>query len=156
MARATRRCVICGQDFACPPSGRATTCSPNCRSKRATLAHKGKPCPWLAELGQTSGLQLGTAAAQLSPVAGSFETNHFAKLWWVVGPNGERYAVRNLRLWCREHAELFAPDSWTRAYDGIQHVQSWLTGHRTRAITQWKGWALERPAEYPEEEQSGI
>jgi hypothetical protein len=97
-------------------------------------------------------MRLGTLNAQLSPIAGSFETNHSAKLWWVVSPDNQRFAVRNLRLWCREHADLFAPDPWQRACDGLRNVQAWLVGNRKRQVSQWKGWTLERPAEYPEEE----
>lgn len=154
---AIKTCSICGSEYTAPPSAKRSTCGrPACVSKRKRQTHTGKHNQWsdesrqkLSERGQTTNLRLGTPAAQDSPLAGPFETNQEAKLWWLISPSGDRYLIRNLHLWCREHEELFAPDTWQRASAGIRQIQAWLTGKRRRQVSQWKGWTLERPAEPP-------
>jgi hypothetical protein len=152
-------CVICGESFQCSPSEKKVTCARKpCVSARRRQTHQGKPHPWgeaakqrLSDLGKTPNLQLGTAAAKLSPIAGPFETNQEAKVWWLLGPGSQRYQVRNLRKFCRDHPYLFIPDPWGNAYAGLRQVQAWLTGKTPRKVSQWKGWTLERPAFPPEE-----
>lgn len=152
-------CAVCGAPFAAPPSSKKVTCSRECSTVRKRAAHAGKPHPWteeakarLGERGQTPNLRLGTPAALLSPVAGPYETNREAKVWEVVHlPTGRRYRVRNLRKWCRDHPELFAPDPWRAAYAGLMQVHAWLRGRTPRPVTRWKDWSLEgegvRPGE---------
>ncbi|GCF11984.1 hypothetical protein KDI_55480 [Dictyobacter arantiisoli] len=106
----------------------------------------------MAELGETPNLTLGTAAALQSPIAGPFETNQAAKYWWLISPHEERYALRNLRKFCRDHSDLFAPHSWQNAYDGLRQVQASLMGRTKRSVSQWKGWRLTRPAEHGKNE----
>lgn len=143
-----------------PPSSKQITCSRSCSTARKQATHQGQRNVWpcaararLAAKGQTANLRQGTPAAQRSPIAGPFETNQEAKVWAVLSPRHEEYRVRNLKLWCREHAELFAPDNWERAYGGLRQVQAWLLGRKPRAVTQWKGWTLTEPAQYPAERQ---
>lgn len=161
MSRHTKLCIVCGRAFECPPSAKTITCSPECRRARARAVRHGNPWPEAAKAklgarGQTPNLKLGTPAAQLSPIAGPYPANQEAKIWWVRSlDTGARYRVRNLRDWCRDHPELFAPDSWHHAYRGLLAVQHWLTGGRTRQVSRWKGWTLDRPGVYPDEaEQS--
>lgn len=155
---ATKECVVCGAEFEAPPSSKKITCSPRCSSTRKRETHLGKRHPWsddararLAARGQTRNLAKGTPAAQQSPIAGPFETNREAKIWRLLSPTGERYEVRNLALFCREHPELFG-DEPELAYAGLRQVQAWLQGKTRRRVSQWKGWTLERPAVYPDEE----
>ena len=116
--RNVKRCVVCENPFAAPPSSKKITCSPECSRRRRREAHRGRRNEWggeararLAGKGRTPNLELGTPAAKLSPVSGPFETHRDAKLWRVVSlSSGERYEVRNLGKWCRDNPHLFAPD----------------------------------------------
>jgi hypothetical protein len=157
---ATKICAVCGDEYQAPPSAKRSTCKrPECIKERKRQTHLGKSNEWsdesrqrLSERGLTPNLRLGTPAAQDSPLAGSFETNQEAKIWWLRDPEGNRYTIRNLRLWCKDHADLFEADGgWERGCAGIRQIQAWLTGMRKRRVTQWKGWTLERPAEYPDD-----
>jgi hypothetical protein len=92
---------------------------------------------------RTGNLKRGTPAAKVSPKSGPFETNINAKDWTVVSPDGDQYAVRNLRLWCEQHAELFEPYAWRNAYAGLRQVAAWQRGQRPRQVSQWRGWTLQ-------------
>lgn len=153
-----KRCVICNSVFLAPPSSKKITCSsPVCSRQRKQESHRGKHPQWnaasrarLAERGQTENLQQGTKAAQRSPLAGPFETNQEAKLWWIVSTDGTyRYHVRNLRKFCRDHPDLFSPDLWEHAYAGLKQVQASLMGKTPRRVRRWKGWTLEQAAKHP-------
>lgn len=152
-------CVTCGAEFAAPPSSKKITCSNKCSRVRKQQSHTGKSNQWseesrqaLSERGQTQNLQLGTPAAQASPIAGPFETNQEAKIWWLVDlATDRRYEIRNLRKFCRDNPNLFAPDPWKNAYAGIEQVQRWLLGRTKRTVSRWKTWTLERPAVHPSE-----
>jgi hypothetical protein len=155
-----KSCVICGALFKAAPTDRKVTCGKSsCVSENKSRTHAGKHYTWSdaarerkSAQGQNPNLKLGTRAAQRSPIAGPFETNQEAKLWWIVSPSGELYHMRNLRKFCREHPQLFMPDPWTNAYSGLKHVQLWLNGKTPRTVSKWKGWTLERMALSPEEE----
>jgi hypothetical protein len=152
-----KRCVVCGGAFTAPPSSKRITCSRACSSARKSDTHRGQSNTWsptararAAARGQTPNLRRGTPAAQESPIAGPFETNQEAKVWSLRSlATGERYDVRNLALWCREHEDLFWPDDWERAYAGLRQVQAWLMGHTRRKVSRWKDWTLDAPAEPP-------
>lgn len=159
---AERFCVMCGAAFAAPPSSKKITCSQECSRLRKQASHAGKSNVWSDEArqrqkqrGVTDNLKRGTPAAQRSPIAGPFETNQEAKIWWLRHiPSGDRYQIRNLRLFCREHADLFAPDAWHNAYAGLRQVQASLIGSRNRGnarpVSRWKEWTLDAPAQSPE------
>lgn len=141
------------------PTDKKVTCGkPACVSKNKSRTHVGKsPHSWSEDarrrksaLDQTPNLRLGTPAAKRGPIAGPFETNQEAKFWWIIRPGGDRYHIRNLRKFCRDHPELSAPDFWQNADDGLRQVQAWLTGKKKRKVSQWKGWTLERAAVSPE------
>lgn len=150
-----KTCPICGVVFDTPPTG-AKTCSPGCGSKLTGQSRIGKPHPWgaaakerLASRGQTGNLKLGTSAARLSPKAGPYSTNQEAKVWRLRRlADGQEWTVRNLRKFCRDHPELFAPAPWENAYVGLLQVQASLMGTRkSRNVSRYKGWTLTRPAE---------
>jgi hypothetical protein len=150
-------CVICGARFTAPPSAKKVTCGQRpCVRTNTVRTHRGVANTWnaaarqrVAQRGQTANLRQGTPAAQHSPRAGPFATNQEAKDWWVTSPVGHTYTIRNLRAWCREHPDLFAPDPWPNAYAGLRQVQAWLMGKTARMVSQWKGWTLARPAASP-------
>lgn len=154
-----KRCVVCDASFQASPTDKKVTCGASaCVSENKRRTHIGKPHQWSKEtrqrkalLGQTDNLKQGTPAAKQSPIAGPFETNQEAKLWWVVSPQGTHYHIRNLRKFCRDHPQLFAPDPWQNACAGLIQVQAWLQGKKERKVSQWKGWTLECPAVSPEE-----
>lgn len=145
-------CVVCGAEFSAAPSDKTVTCSKECSIVHKKHTHNGKSNEWseeardrLSQRGQTNNLKLGTPAARKSPVSGPFETNHNAKTWTIKSPHGKIYTVRNLALFCRTHAELFAPDPPENAYAGLRQIASTLRNHRRacRPVLQWKGWTLE-------------
>lgn len=154
---ADRRCAVCDGAFVAPPSAKTVTCSKACSSIHRSRMHVGKRNTWSETAreakradGQTSNLRRGTPAAKVSPRAGAFESNVNAKVWCVISPDGDRYDVRNLRLWCETHADLFSPHPWRNAYAGLLAVAAWYAGKRSRQVSQWRGWTLKdaprRPA----------
>ena len=138
---ALKRCSVCGGAFAAPPSG-SITCSAACASEQKRRSHTGAPHPWSADAkaqlstrGRTPNLTLGTPAARQSPIAGPFETNQEAKSWEIINlDSGQRYELRNLRKFCRDHPGLFVPDPWENAYAGLRQVQAWLTGKDRKSV----------------------
>ena len=159
-----KNCVICGASFKASPTDKKVTCGkPACIWENKSRTHAGKsPHPWSKEArrrksaqGQTPNLRLGTPAAQLSPIAGPFETNQEAKFWWIVSPDGKHYHIRNLLKFCRDHPDLFAPEPWQNAYAGLRQIQAWLMRRKKRKVSQWKGWTLERAAVSPEARSIG-
>lgn len=160
---APRACIVCGGAFDAPPSSKKITCSRACSTIRKRDSHRGVANTWspearqrAAERGRTPNLEKGTPAAQQSPLAGPFETNQEAKIWWLRSlDTGEQIGpIRNLRKFCRDHPELWAPDPWRNAYAGLRIVQASLVGTRTgptgRPVSRWKGWTLVRPAVHPD------
>lgn len=153
-----KRCAICGNEYQASPTDKKATCGqPACVSARKKQTHTGKHNHWSPDArvrasarGKTSNLKLGTPAAQQSPLSGPFETNQEAKWWWIISPDGDRYHIRNLRKFCRDHPDLFTPDPWQNAYAGMRQVQASLMGRTKRSVGQWKGWRLAHPAEQVE------
>lgn len=143
-------CIVCGKAFACPPSDKTVTCSPECRSKYASMRKRGKSfsAETRAKISASakgrdmSGIQeAATTAALKSPKSGPFETNVNAKSWRLISPEGKEYRCRNLNLWVRSHTELFGvestKDNCARIRAGLQQAKS-----GKRAST-YKGWQVE-------------
>lgn len=157
-ARHRKICVVCGQEFACPPSDKTLTCSEGCSSERKKTTHTGLHYQWseaARERRRQSGAQpdqaKGTAAALRSPIAGPFETHHTAKVWRLLNlDTREVYVAQNLRKWCRDHADLFAPDPWQNAAAGLRQVQRWLNQTAPHKVTRWKNWTLTQAAAKPD------
>lgn len=153
-------CVICGGPFRAAHSDKKVTCGQqNCVRANKIRTHRGISNTWsqaararASQKGQTDNLRQGTPAAQQSPLSGPFITNQEAKDWSILSPAGALYTVRNLRLWCRDHPELFAPDPWRHAYAGLIQVQAWLRGKTIRKVSQWKGWTLTQPSRHPRDQ----
>lgn len=148
-----RNCVSCGIKIQVPASSKRITCSKECSALRKRGKHVGVSNKW-SDAGRdrarinaslTGNLSLGTLAAQLSPIAGPFETNQEAKKWWVVSPNGGIHEVTNLKKWCRDHSYLFEGRSWLNAYAGLRQVQRWLMNRTKTRAASWYGWTLNRP-----------
>lgn len=161
----TRKCVVCGKPFECYPSDNTVTCSKACRKERQRRIQTGKSIKWgksarkkWSERGQTDNLRMGTAAAQKSPIAGRYVTNQEAKIWILVDPVGQEYVVRNLRLWAREHTELFGKPPGDRSSDqiaaGFRAIAQTLKGNRgapgkrSGSLT-YKNWTLKGLPEEP-------
>lgn len=130
-----RACVVCGKQFACPPSRqeKMKTCSPVCESKnRSSISKAQSPAVEPKRLA-------GLAA---SPRTGRFETHANAKGWKIESPKGVVYEFRNLRLWVDTHADLYngTPD---QAYVGLLRVKGTLSGAVKRNGTRhWRGWKV--------------
>lgn len=163
--RAWRVCPVCKKLFPSPPSSNAVTCSKECSAQWKSIVHQGVSNKWtyeakvrLSERGQTDNLRMGTAAAQKSPIAGRFETNQEAKIWILVDPVGQEYVVRNLRLWAREHTELFGKPPGDRSADqiaaGFRAIVQTLKGNRgapgkPRGSMSYYGWTFKSLPEKP-------
>lgn len=161
----TRKCVVCGKAFDCYPSDNRVTCSMDCRRERQRRVRTGDHRTWsqdaksrLSSKGKTQNLQLGTAAAMRSPIAGRHETNQASKLWVLVTPSGEEIPVRNLRLWAREHTDLFGKPPGDRSADqiaaGFRAIAATLSGKRPpgsrgRPAYTYFGWSLKGPPDTP-------
>jgi hypothetical protein len=146
-----KQCVVCGSDFICSPSDRKVTCGqPDCVRINKSRTHQGKSNQWsdeskcnLSAKGQTTNLSKGTPAAKLSPIAGSFETNHNAKYWVLVSPEGVEYKVRNLALWCKNNAYRF--DRTPIQVDkGIRQIKRSMQGKTKRSVGSYLGWRLKQ------------
>lgn len=116
----------------------------------------------LSTRGQPQNLQLGTAAAQRSPVAGRYETNQEAKVWILISPTGEEIIVRNLLLWARAHTDLFGKPPGDKSAGqiaaGFRAIASTLTGKRRpgsrgRPAYTYFGWTLKGPPVHPEQQK---
>lgn len=139
-------CLICGMEYSASPSRKRTTCGrPECVSERRRQTHVGKPHPWgEAAKARRKGripeaLTLGTEAARKSPLAGPFETNRHAKIWRLVSPSGERYEVKNLNFFAREHFGA----GWLNFAAGIRILKRSLEGKTARPHGSHKGWRLD-------------
>lgn len=148
MSKHTRNCVICGTEFAAPPSSRKVTCSPSCRSERARQSNTGTRGSWSEDKkakrsaqGQPENFKKGTQAAQLSAKSGPFETHINALIWTIKSPDGVTYNLRNLNLWIREHADLL-PGTPEQARAGFMQIKRSIQGKTKRSVGSWKGWKL--------------
>lgn len=142
-------CVICGAEYKAAPSDKRSTCGkPDCVRANQILSHRGKSNVWkkeskqaLSARGQTINLLKGTAAAQQSPIAGSFETNRNAKSWVIVSPEGKEYYCRNLNLWCKNNCYLFNRTP-VQISEGFRQIKRYYQGKTKRAVTSYLGWSL--------------
>lgn len=149
-----RKCVICGSLFSCYPSDNKVTCSNACCRERQRRLVKQKPVRWsdaakarLSQKGQTDNLLKGAEAVKRSPIAGRGETNHEAKIWVLISPDGREITVRNLRHWARSNTELFGkPPGDKSAYQiscGFSAIAQTLKGNRgPNGPMTYFGWSL--------------
>ncbi|MGN0163602.1 MAG: hypothetical protein ACI4EA_08515, partial [Candidatus Ornithomonoglobus sp.] len=159
-----KKCVICGAEFAAPPSSKKITCSRECNLIRRSQSHRGKSNVW-----SEAALQRATeraaamtpeererrrdiqktavAAAAVNPLAGRYETNASAKQWHLIDPSGKDYYVRNLLLWARENCELFgftpSDENAARIAAGFRTVKYCLKKNSpTARAKSYKGWTV--------------
>lgn len=149
---AYKKCPICGSVFQAPPSSKKITCSAECSKERKRISHTGKHNVWsedkkarLKEKGLPPALNLGTKAAQKSPIAGSFATNQNAKHWVLKSPEGNLYEFDNLTLFVRTHPEFF-PNPYS-ARSALAASGACLAGkpypsRKGRQFSQYKGWQV--------------
>ena len=157
-----RVCPICKTLFPAPPSDKTVTCSKECSAQWRRLTHAGVSNHWSDEArakcsqrGQTDNLKLGSPAAQRSPAAGRFETNQEAKVWTLIDPSGNEIVVRNLRMWARDHTDLFGKPPGDHSANQIsagfaQIVQTMLGKRKTPAMSYF-GWTLKCLPQVPEQ-----
>ena len=143
--RNIKTCVVCGRNFADPPSTKRVTCSRVCSTIRKRQSHLGVSNQWSdaarrrqAANGQTANLALGSQAAHLSPVTGPYETNRNALDWHLIDPLGVHHHVHNLALYARRTQGK----TWRRWLSGIYGIKQWMIGNRPRQVSQYKGWTL--------------
>ena len=153
-------CPICRTLFPAPESDKTVTCSRGCSAAWKGIIHEGVSNSWANEAkarkraeGQTANLQLGTAAAKASPIAGRFETNQEAKIWRLVDPSGNEIIVRNLLLWARENTERFGKPPGDRSAiqiaSGFEAIAATLRGTRKTPSMTYFGWTLKDVPEVP-------
>lgn len=159
---ATKICVVCGSPFKAAPSDKTVTCSPACRSVRASLAAKNSDRKWsdAAKLRrakdpsvrqQMANLQrVGLASAMEKPEGQRGPQNRESKIWTLITPDGELIKVRNLKDWSRKNYTLFEPQcdnidaAANRVARGFMAIASSKRGvkSRKRAVNSYKGWGL--------------
>lgn len=153
-------CPICRTLFPAPESDKTVTCSRGCSAAWKGIIHEGVSNSRANEAkarkraeGQTANLQLGTAAAKASPIAGRFETNQEAKIWRLVDPSGNEIIVRNLLLWARENTERFGKPPGDRSAiqiaSGFEAIAATLRGTRKTPSMTYFGWTLKDVPEVP-------
>lgn len=85
--------------------------------------------------------KIATEAAQKSPKSGRFESNINAKTWKLTSPEGKTYICRNLKLWGRNHCELFGMEN---TEDNAHRIASGLRqAKRGKIAATYKGWRAE-------------
>lgn len=130
-------------------------CSKDCRGKHLSHVRTGKHIRWGDDKrearrraiaqdadGWAAMQRDAVRAAQLSPIAGPYETNRNAKIWRLVSPEGERYVARNLALFFRAHEEMIPGNTPGQAAVGIRQIAQSMRGKRP-TVTTWRGWTLE-------------
>lgn len=149
-----KKCVICGQEFPCPPSAKTVTCSPECRSERARKAASHKRSDEarkiISKAAKKRGVseitqKKGTAAAMKSPKAGRFDTNSSAKSYTIMSPEGNEYEVTNLMNWVRDNIGLFGEEEPTD--EAVRRIASgfYTIARNTRLNKRgqrYKGWIV--------------
>ncbi|NDL68002.1 hypothetical protein [Anaerotalea alkaliphila] len=128
-----KTCIVCGKQFPDSKTNMTVTCSLECSKRhRKDLASSGI---------YDDALDAAHKITPVHPKTGSFETNIHAKSWTIKAPDGKVYKCRNLKLWCKEHADLF--DGTPRqAWDGLAKIKYSAQGKRKNRAYQWKGWTL--------------
>lgn len=128
-----RKCVVCGKEFATPPSSPKVTCSPACSHQHRSEYHK-KP----EHLSITTKMREAhnKKYAALPP-----EEYPNAKSWIIKSPAGIVYECRNLLNWCREHRDLYEGTP-KQAWDGLSKIKYSMQGKRKNPSSSWKGWTL--------------
>lgn len=167
-AKNQKKCVICGAMFFAPPSDKTVTCSPACRSARASRAAKNarKEHPdsykWSPERRKEHSSdpkvrekmramqKKGTAAAMALPEGQRGPQNRTSKYWILITPDGQLIEVKNLTNWARENYTLFEPEcedpekAANRIRGGFTAIADYMRGakSRKRPVTTYKGWGL--------------
>lgn len=85
------------------------------------------------------------AGVHRSPISGPFVTHHTAKDWFFIDPTSQLFHIRNLKLFIREHADLFTEYELSlfpngkaqRAYKGLQGLSP---SNRKRINNVWHEW----------------
>lgn len=98
----------------------------------------------------------GVESAKKSPKSGRFESNVNAKVWTLIAPNGREFNCTNLRLWAREHTDLFGFEpgdhSANKIAHGFHNISQTYHGTRTGVHT-YKGWSLKSAPQELESEK---
>lgn len=166
---APRKCVICGKVFDTPPSNNKVTCSPACRSRRASIVgHAREKYTWseaakqarrdddavVAHMQQIG--PVGLSKAHANPKNQRGAQNRCAKVWTIYPPGSTvPIQVRGMLPWAREHYYLFEPGctdieaAATRIYTGFQAIAQSIQGRRKRPATSYKGWTMRTLPEAP-------
>lgn len=155
--------MICGATFQAPPSSKKVTCSPECRSKRASISASKPGRKWSAEakarraadtriMEQLSSMQeIATAAALERPDGRRGPAHRASKIWTLIDPSGNKIVVTNLLDWSRKNYDLFEPPcddvdaAAARISKGFQAIASSMRGvkSRKRQAYHYKGWSLD-------------
>lgn len=165
-----KKCVICGREFKSPPSDKAVTCSPECRSERARRAliargnifsapeilKKIKESP--KKKAHAREIQdLGKKAAMELPGGQKGIQNRTSKLWILIDPTGNKHAAINLLQFIRDNAESFGIKSDDKKSihnisSGFRVISRTLSGTNSgRPVYHCREWGLERPSiDFPE------
>ena len=156
-----KKCVICGRQFAAPPSSKKVTCSRDCSTIRKVESHTGTSNTWSDESrkrlsaarkseGYTPSLARAFVAAMARPDSQRGPQNRNAKRWVLIDPSGRRHEFTNLLDWARRHAELF--DTVESDADrervarnirsGFGGIVLSMSGRRKTPCSTYKGWRL--------------
>lgn len=168
---APRKCVICGKVFDTPPSNNKITCSPACRSRRASIVgHAREKYTWseaarqarredTAIADQLRRVQPAAVAKAMEDPRSQRGPQHRESKVWTLYPPGSTtpIRVRGLRSWARENYALFEPGSQDieasarRISAGFQAIAATLAGTRksARPATTYKGWTMRTLPEAP-------
>lgn len=133
MNRNYKRCVVCGQDFAAPPSSEKICCSPEC-------SHIWRTHRTQAGIYDKS-IHMANTISRSNPRMQRGEQNINAKSWRIQAPNGEIFECINLLDWFRNHADLI-DGTPQQAWDGVTKIKYSMQGKRKHPSFQWKGWKL--------------
>lgn len=166
--RNQKKCVVCGEMFFSPPSAKTITCSPECRSVRASRAAKAarsrtpESFLWSEETRKRrasderlveklrENQRVAVKAAMAIPEGQRGPQNRTSKHWILLSPGGQQIEVKNLQDWARKNYTIFEPDcddpekAASRISGGFKAIAGYMRGvkSRTRPVTSYKGWGL--------------
>lgn len=144
-------CVVCGKEFKAFPCENKKCCSVECSIVSRARVRRGVPHVVSAEGRRniTAGIMRNPealrarldAARELQknhPLCGPFETNHSAKDWRFITPEGDLVECRNLNLFCRNRFGI----EWNKWAAGLRNLTYWARGTGSWEIEVYKGWRV--------------
>lgn len=142
-------CAVCGTEFMSFPYEKKKCCSVECAVVLRAQNRRGVP---LSEEGMKNirdsaakniealreNMLRVQRDARNHPLCGPFETNHHAKDWRLITPEGTLVEFRNLDFFCRKHFG----DEWRQWSRAFHAMINWSQGKGRWKLDEYEGWRV--------------